>query len=545
MKITGAQAMVLALKKENVRTIFGYPGAAICPFYDALLDSGIEHILTRQEQGAAHAANGYSRASGKVGVCVATSGPGATNLLTGLATAYLDSIPLVAVTGQVDTSSIGKDVFQEVDITGACEPFIKYSYLIKNPKDLPRIFKEAFYIASTGRPGPVLIDVPSDIQKAELEFEFPGSINIRGYDPVYKIDEEAAQLMMKKLRDAKKPVICAGGGIISSGAKESLGSFAERFNIPVVTTLMGIGSIDRGHKLNLGMLGSHGVYTANYAIHHADCIIVAGARIGDRAMGKIKTIREDQQVIHIDIDAAEIGKNVPVNVPIVCDARAVFEYLLNNFDKSGIDTQRGWNKEIFAMKEEKKYDYSKLEGKGYIRPQIVLKEMSSMLGDNDIITTEVGQNQIWAANHVDISKDRKLLSSGGLGTMGYGFPCAIGAKAADRKRQVIDVAGDGSFQMSIQELATIAANGLAVKVLLLNNSKLGMVREVQAKAYAKRYCATCLDGNPDFMKLADAYGIAGKKIEDPGDVRDALSEMLSYQGPYILECVIDKDEDTL
>jgi acetolactate synthase-1/2/3 large subunit len=293
------------------------------------------------------------------------------------------------------------------------------------------------------------------------------------------------------------------------------------------------------------MLGSHGVFTANYAIHHADYIIVAGARIGDRAMGKIKTIREDQHVIHIDIDAAEIGKNVSVDVPIVCDAGAIFEYLLENFNGYGIDTQREWNKEVFAMKEEKKYDYSKLEGEGYIRPQLVLKELSSMLGEDDIITTEVGQNQIWAANHVDISKGRKLLSSGGLGTMGYGLPCAIGAKAADRARQVIDVAGDGSFQMSIQELATMAANGLAVKVLLLNNSKLGMVREVQAKAYAGRYCATCLDGNPDFMKLADAYDIQGKRIVSPKDVRDALLEMLACQGPYILECVIDKDEETL
>lgn len=545
MKVTGAQAIVQALKNENIKTIFGYPGAAICPFYDAILESGIEHILTRHEQGAGHAANGYSRVSGTTGVCVVTSGPGATNLLTGIATAYLDSIPIVAITGQVETTQIGKDVFQEVDIIGACEPFIKYSYLIRNVDDIPRVFKEAFYIAKTGRPGPVLIDVPADVQKTVADFDFSGDVDIRGYKPVFEIDRELLKTLSDEIDRAQRPVICAGGGIISSKAKKELKMFAEKYNIPVVTTLMGIGTLEKEHDLNLGMLGSHGVYTANYAIHHSDLIIVIGARIGDRAMGKIKSIKEDQIVAHIDIDAAEIGKNVTVKIPIVGDAKKVLSYLLEKFEADKEGYNREWNKKINDIKIEKVYDYSKLIDSNYIRPQLVLKELSALMGEDDIITTEVGQNQIWAANHIVINKNRKFLSSGGLGTMGYGLPCAIGAKAADRKRQVVDVSGDGSLQMSIQELATIAQSNIAVKVLLLNNSKLGMVREVQAKAYSKRYCATCLDGNPDFMKLADAYGIKSKRIDSPKDIIKGLQEMLGHDGPYILECIIDKDEDTL
>jgi acetolactate synthase I/II/III large subunit len=545
MRITGAKAMVLSLEKQNIDTVFGYPGAAICPFYDALFDSGINHILTRQEQGAAHAASGYSRISGRTGVCIATSGPGATNLLTGIATAYLDSIPLVAITGQVDTASIGKDVFQEVDITGACEPFIKYSYLIKNVYEIPRVFKEAFYIAGTGRPGPVLIDVPADIQKTEADIYFPESVSIRGYDPVFKTDYKAIEALVNEIRRSKRPVICAGGGIITSKAYGSLKKFAEKYNIPVVTTLMGIGSIGSGHPLHLGMLGSHGVYTANHAIHNADLIIVIGARIGDRAMGKVKSIRDDQCVAHIDIDPAEVGKNISVKIPIIGDARDVLEHILKYVKDDAADYDREWNEHISAIKNEKKYDYSKLLGSDHIRPQLVLKELSSMMGKDDIITTEVGQNQIWAANHIAINGNRKFLSSGGLGTMGYGLPCAIGAKTADRKRQVIDIAGDGSFQMSIQELATVSCNNLGVKVLLLNNSRLGMVREVQTKTYGKRYCATNLDGNPDFMKIAEAYGISSKRITSPEEVIGGLKEMLECRGPYILECIIDKDEDTL
>ena len=546
MKLTGAQAMVTALKKENISTVFGYPGAAICPFYDALLDSGIDHILTRHEQGAAHAANGYSRASGGVGVCVATSGPGATNLLTGIATAYLDSIPLIAITGQVETGAIGKDVFQEVDITGASEPFTKYSYLIKKAEDIPRIFKEAFYIASTGRPGPVLIDVPVDIQKHIIDAEFPDVVDIRGYKPGFELNEDIAAKIINALCKAKRPVICAGGGVITSNAKEKFTEFVEKLNIPVVTTLMGIGAMDKDHRLNLGMLGSHGVYTANYAINHADCIMVLGARIGDRAMGKIKTIRADQILIHIDIDDAEIGKNVPVDIPLVCDAKSILDYINKKYDAKPVPVENGlWCEDIAKIKAQKAYNYDDLKGSGHIRPQLLFKELSEMLGEDDIITTEVGQNQIWAANHIDISRKRKLLSSGGLGTMGYGLPCAMGAKASDRRRRVIEIAGDGSIQMSIAELATIAANDLAVKILLINNSKLGMVRELQAKLFEKRYCATCLEGNPDFMKIAEAYGIKSKRITMQDETQKALVEMLEHDGPFLLECVIDKDEETL
>ncbi|AEV70575.1 biosynthetic-type acetolactate synthase large subunit [Acetivibrio clariflavus] len=542
MKITGAQAIVKALENEGVEVIFGYPGAAICPFYDALIDSQIRHILTRHEQGAAHAANGYARASGKVGVCVVTSGPGATNLITGIATAYMDSIPIVAITGQVSSDLIGRDVFQEADITGATAPFVKHSYLVKNAKDLPRVIKEAFYIASTGRPGPVLIDVPVDIQNKEIEFDYPKSVDIRGYKPNLK----GHSLQIKRIADAiakaKKPVICAGGGIIRSGAAEELLTLAEKCRIPVTPTLMGIGALPSDHELNVGMLGTHGVYVANYAINNTDLLIILGARVGDRAMSKPNQIAKKAKIVHIDIDPAEIGKNIEVSIPVVGDLKQILNELNAVVSKGESDD---WVEELKKKKEEHSIKMNPDYNSDYVNPKYLLSVLTEVVDADTIVTTEVGQNQIWVANNFGVRRPGSFITSGGMGTMGYGLPAAVGAKVACPGSKVICIGGDGSFQMSMQELGTIKQNKIGVKVLIFNNYRLGMVRELQKNRHSGRYTQVFLDENPDFLAIFKAYGFEGQRISSNKDVKKALEKMLEDDNPYLLECIVDPEESTL
>lgn len=542
MRMTGAQAIIKALEIEKVDTIFGYPGAAICPFYDALLESDIKHILTRHEQGAAHAANGYARVTGKTGVCVATSGPGATNLITGIANAYMDSIPIVAITGQVSSELIGRDVFQEVDITGATEPFCKHNYLVKKVGDLPRVIKEAFHIASTGRPGPVLIDIPVDIQTREFNFEYPEEVDVKGYKPTYKGHSMQIKKVAEAVQKAKAPVICAGGGVIIANAAEELAEFAEKCGIPVVTTLMGIGSIPSTHELNLGMLGTHGVYAANYAVHNADLLIIVGARVADRAMGSASKIAEKAKIVHIDIDPAEIGKNIGTSIPVVGDVKHVLNEM-NSIVKKG-STEK-WVETVKKVKQEHPLKYKDEGDYKTVKPQYVLSVLSGMAGDNTFVATEVGQNQIWTANYYGFNKPRTFITSGGLGTMGYGLPAAVGVKLGSPESVVLAICGDGSFQMSMQELGTIKQNNLGIKIIIFNNSRLGMVRELQKNMYKCRYSQVFLDENPDFVKLVEAYGFQGERITSNSQVKDALNRMFSNDKPYLLECIVDPEEPTL
>ncbi len=537
MKLTGAQAIVKALELEGISTIFGYPGAAISPFYDALLDSNIKHVLTRNEQGAAHAASGYSRVTGKVGVCVSTSGPGATNLITGIATAYSDSIPLVAITGQVQLDLIGRDVFQEADITGATEPFCKHNYLVKDINQLPRIIKEAFHIAATGRPGPVVIDVPIDIQTQMIDFKYPKEIEIRGYKPNFKGHPQQIKRIAEAISQAKSPLVCAGGGVITAKASDILAKLAEKCGIPVVTTLMGIGAFPSDHSLNLGMLGSHGVYSANYAVNNTDLLILIGARVGDRALGTADKVAQKAKIIHIDIDPAEIGKNVSTTIPVVGDVKLVLEDLFE-IVQSGDTIQ--W---VSMIKELKEKNIKPIDNKtDNVNPRLLISNLSQKLDTEAIMTTEVGQNQIWAANNFIAKKPGAFITSGGLGTMGYGLPAAIGAKLGKPESTVVVVGGDGSFQMSMPELGTIKQEGIGIKILILNNSRLGMVRELQKNRHHGRYSQVFLDSNPDFVKLADAYGFKAERITSNTEIDSALERFLSDNKTYILECIVDSEE---
>lgn len=546
MKMSGAKAIVRALEDEGVTTIFGYPGAANAPIYDELQRSDIMHILTRQEQGAAHAASGYARATGKVGVCMATSGPGATNLITGIATAYMDSIPIVAITGQVSTEMIGRDVFQEVDITGATEPFCKHNYLVKDVKNLVKIIREAFYIAKTGRPGPVLIDIPIDIQIKEADYQFAAKIDIRGYKPTYEGHVLQLKKIAKALRESNYPVICAGGGVIASGATKELTELAEKIGIPVTTTLMGISSFPANHPLYLGMIGSHGVSTANQAVAKADLLIVMGARAGDRATGHTDKFARNAKIVHIDIDPAEIGKNLGTNIPVVGDVKTILgqlnKYIDSDYKQEWVETVSQWKNAALHTMSDTEQD----EGKQYVSPKYVLQMLSELTQGKAIVATEVGQNQIWAANHYKPSVPGSFLTSGGLGTMGYGLPAAIGAKIGKPDETVIAVAGDGSFQMNMQELATMKQWNVDVKMMLFNNGRLGMVRELQKKKYNGNYYAVHLqEGNPDFVKLASAYDITAEKITRNSDVIGALKRALDHTGSYLIEFSINPEESTL
>ena len=500
--ISGAEIMVKCLEQEGVEIVFGYPGAAICPFYDALLDSDIKHILVRQEQNSVHAASGYARSVSKPGVCVATSGPGATNMITGIATAYMDSIPIVAITGQVRSDLIGRDVFQEADITGACEPFVKHSYLVRDTEDLPRVFKEAFYIATTGRPGPVLIDVPIDIQSNKVKkFSYPKKAEIAGYKPTVEGHTRQIEKAAELIKSASRPVICAGGGVLTSGAKLKLVEFAMKTGIPVVSTMMGIGVMPTENKLYLGMLGSHGKRVANRAIHEADVIMICGARVGDRAVASPDQLSVRSSIIHIDIDPAEIGKNVEATIPIVGDMKSVISHLCDIIGDYHVphmweDTTERWKQELFRIPP--RFD-------GCVEPRSFVARLSEMLPNKSILVADVGQNQIWCANNFRI-KEGRFLTTGGMGTMGYSVPAAIGAKFARPDRQVVVVCGDGSFQMGMNELGTIAQNHLNVKIIIMRNDRLGMVRELQKNLYDGRYSGVFLDDEtPSFTKIAEAY----------------------------------------
>ena len=536
---TGARTLIEALQREGVDIIFGYPGGSVLPIYDELYDSSIRHVLVRHEQAAAHAADGYARASGRGGGCLATSGPGACNLVTGIATAYMDSVPVVALTGQVPTGMLGNDAFQESDITGITMPITKHNYLVKDADDLDCVVQEAFYIARTGRPGPVLIDLPKDVTNGPVTGgrAAPGGVSLRGYQPTYEGHVRQIDKALDLIAQAERPLIYAGGGVVHSGASAELLKFVEAAAIPVTTTLMALGAVPGDHPLNLGMLGMHGTQTANYAVTECDLLIAIGARFDDRVTGKIETFAPNAAIIHIDIDPAEIGKNKAVDVPIVGDVKAVLQTLLQRMQRRG-DTAR-WITRINTWRAQYPLRY---RDDDRLRPQYVIQELSDLLKGEAIIASEVGQNQMWTALYYCFRKPRTWLTSGGLGTMGYGFPAAIGAHFARPDLPVFDIAGDGSFQMNIQELGTVAHHTIPVKVVILNNMYLGMVRQWQELFYDRRYAYTELPP-VDFVKIAHAYGIEGIMVDEKEDVLEALQAALATDGPFVLDFRIEREEN--
>ena len=545
MKKTGSQIIVESLKKEGVDIIFNYPGGAVIPLFDELLHASFKQILVRHEQAAVHAADGYARATGKVGVVIVTSGPGATNTVTGIATAFMDSIPIVVLTGQVPTLLIGNDAFQEADIVGITRPCTKHNYLVKDVKDLARILKEAFYVARSGRPGPVLVDLPKDVLVNSAEFKYPEKVSIRGYQPTYEGHLGQVQRAVKLIMKSKKPVLYVGGGIISSNASKELIQVAEKLGIPVTMTLMGLGSFPGNHPLSLGMLGMHGTYWANMAVMESDLLIAVGSRFDDRVTGKIEAFAPQARIIHIDIDPTSISKNVRVDIPIVGDCKHVLSKIFSlleqedtNSFKAGMDK---WHHQIEKFKAIHNMRY---EQKEIIKPQYVIEKIFELTKGDAIIITEVGQNQMWTAQYFPFLKPRTLLTSGGLGTMGYGLPAAMGAQVAFPNKLVIDISGDGSFQMNSQELATIVQYHLPVKVAILNNGYLGMVRQWQEFFYGKRYASVSLEGvSPDFVKLAEAYGAMGLRATNPDEVVPTLKKAFSIPGPVIMDFEIDPGEN--
>ncbi|TCL57447.1 acetolactate synthase large subunit [Hydrogenispora ethanolica] len=539
VKNTGAEILLQCLQREGVEVIFGYPGGAVIPIYDALYDyPGIRNILVRHEQGAVHAADGYARSTGKIGVCLATSGPGATNLVTGIANAYMDSVPLVAITGQVATFLLGRDSFQESDITGITLPITKHNYLVRDVKELPRVIKEAFHIASTGRPGPVLIDLAKDVTTTKAKPEFPETIDLPGYKPNYVGNARQVKEAAEALAAAERPLLYVGGGAVISGAQAELLKLAELTETPVTTTLMGMTAFPSAHPLALGMIGMHGTAAANFAATEADLLIAVGARFDDRVTGRLDAFAPRAKVVHIDIDPAEIGKNIPVDIPIVGDCRMVLEMLTARLTarRHGpwLERIRGWQ-EQYPLR----YEPTGL------KPQQVIETISQLTGGEAIICTEVGQHQMWTAQFYRFTRPRSFVTSGGLGTMGFGFPAALGAQIGNPDRLVIDIAGDGSFQMNIQELGTAVASQIPVKVVILNNFYLGMVRQWQEFFQNRRYSATVLESNPDFVKIAEAYGAKGFLIDAPGQLRATLEEAFRTAGPVVVDCRVDREENVL
>lgn len=541
MEITGAQALLESLKNEGVDIIFGYPGGQVLPLYDAMYSfKEIKHILVRHEQGAAHMADGYARATGKVGVCVATSGPGATNLVTGIANAQMDSIPLIAITGQVSTALLGRDSFQEADITGITMPITKHNYLAKDVADLPRMVKEAFFIARTGRPGPVLIDIPKDVFTHKLKYKYPETIDLPSYKPKIEGHPKQISAAVKAIQAAKRPIIYAGGGVISAGASRELKELAEKCNLPVTTTLMGKGAFPETHELSLGMLGMHGTAYANYAVTECDLLIAVGARFDDRVTGHVAKFAPNARIIHIDVDPAEIGKNVRVDIPIVGDVQQVLKALN---DKVGAKEKHApWVEQIEEWKKKYPLAYKK---DGGLKPQYIIERIYELTKDRaTIITTEVGQNQMWSAQFYKFSRPRSWISSGGLGTMGFGFPAAIGAQFGRPEALVIDIAGDGSIQMNIQELTTAVNHKLPIKICVLNNSFLGMVRQWQELIYERHYSHTNLCNNPDLVKVAEAFGAVGLRATKPEEVGPTLEKAFAVNDrPVLIDFVIAKEEN--
>lgn len=549
MKLTGSQILLESLRLEGVEKVFGYPGGAVINIYDDLFDSPIQHILTRHEQAAVHAADGYARVTGDVGVVIATSGPGATNTVTGIATAYMDSIPMVVICGQVPTALIGNDAFQEADICGITRPCTKHNFLVQDIRDLPRMIKEAFFIARTGRPGPVLIDLPKDIQVASMKFNYPKSVKLRGYKPTVEGNERqigrAAQMMLK----AKRPVLYVGGGACLADVSPELLKLSEMLQAPVTTTLMAMSAFPGDHPQALGMLGMHGTYFANMSVTECDMLVTIGARFDDRVTGRIDAFANKAKIIQFDIDPTSIHKNVRVDLPVVGDLKNVLVCLLDQLQKqpqevaAHVEQTAGWRKEIAGWK--KKHPMSYRASKSEIKPQYVIEKISDLTADDAIITTEVGQHQMWAAQFFSFRQPRTFLTSGGLGTMGYGLPAALGAQVAFPGRQVIDISGDGSFQMNSQELATLVQYRLPVKIAILNNNFLGMVRQWQQLFFDRRYSQTCMELPIDFVKLAEAYGATGLRTDKVDEVEDVIKKALEVEGPVLMEFKVCREENVL
>ena len=532
--MNGAQAMVKCLENEGVEMVFGYPGVAICPFYDSLLDTDIKSVLIRTEQNAAHAASGLARVTGKVGVCAVTSGPGATNLITGIATAFADSIPLVCITGQVNSELIGSDVFQETDITGAAESFVKYSYLVKNAEDIPQIFKEAFYIANTGRKGPVLIDVPIDVQNAPVrKFKYPDSVSMRTYKPTVKGHIVQIKKVIAELEKAKRPVICAGGGVLLGDAQKLLREFSHRHKIPVVTTMMGIGAMQTEDPLYFGMVGNNGAPCANRAMNEADMIIMVGARVADRAVNQPEIITKNKVLVHMDVDPAEIGKNAGPTIPLVGDAKHIFSDMLEQ------ELDGDYSEWVVCLQEyEKTMTDTRKPDPAFVDPAEFVRRLSDKMEQDAVYVADVGQNQIWSCRNCKI-REGSFLTSGGMGTMGYSIPAAMGAKLGAPGRQVVAVCGDGSFQMSMMEFATMRQYQVPVKIVVIANHYLGMVREYQQNTYKGRYSVVELGGGPDLEKLAQAYGMDFIRLEAPDKMDEAIDAFLKDEDAVLMECVIN------
>ena len=534
--MTGAEAMIKCLEAEGINKVFGYPGVAIAPFYDGLYNSDIEHVLVRQEQSAGHAASGYARASGRPAVCVVTSGPGATNLITALATAHADSIPIVAISGQVSSKLLGRDVFQEADMRGATRSFVKHSYLVKDPDDIPRVFKEAFYIASTGRKGPVLIDIPMDVQGGSLrkEFKYPDKVVIRGYKPEIKINPVQLKRVVNMIDQAEKPLICAGGGVILSGGESVTREFAEKFNIPLVHTMMGMGVMPKNHPLKFGMLGNNGKPYANKAVGRADLLIVVGARIADRAIPKPEKLTK-RAVIHIDIDTAEIGKNMGPTVPLVGDLKEIFALMMDADIKRKSDE---WIAELDEIKrgtvDERVFSSEK------VNPNLLVQTLSEKMDDNAIYVADVGQNQLWSADNY-IMKEGRFMTTGGMGTMGYSIPAAIGAKMVYPDRQTVAVIGDGAFQMAMNELATMKNNNVDIKIVIMRNGYLGLVKEYQYYSYDEHYEGVNLHDWPKYDKIAEAYNIPYYTCSSNDELSDKLDSFLAEKGAALMVCDIDAE----
>ncbi len=530
----GADAIIKCLEEEGVKYVFGYPGVAICPFYNSILQSEIQTVLIRTEQNAAHAASGLARLTGRPGVCAVTSGPGATNVITGIATAFADSIPLVCITGQVHTDLLGSDSFQEADITGAVESFVKYSYLVKNVNDIPRIFKEAFHIANTGRKGPVLIDIPIDVQNAPLSrFQYPAEVNMRTYKPTVKGHAVQIKKVIRELERARRPIICVGGGVLLSGARDELRDFVEKYRIPVVSTMMGIGVMPTEHPLYFGMVGNHGKAYANRAMNESDLLIMAGARVADRAVSQPDLITRDKVLVHIDVDPAEIGKNAGPTIPLVGDVKHIFQDFAK--EEFGCEHEE-WLQTLAHYRET--LVAKRRPNPAYVDPAAFITRLSEKMAPDAVYVADVGQNQIWSCGY-HIVKEGRFLTSGGMGTMGYSIPAAMGAKLADRNRQVIAVCGDGSFQMSMMELATMRQYRIPVKIIVLKNGYLGMVREYQHYAYKDNYSVVDLSGSPMLDKIAAAYDMQYQLLENMDRAEEVLDAFLKEDASVLLECLID------
>ncbi|GEK58081.1 acetolactate synthase, large subunit, biosynthetic type [Marinococcus halophilus] len=538
-EMSGSSMLIQALARENVDTIFGYPGGAILPTYDEIYRTGIRHILSRHEQGAIHAAEGYARVSGKPGVCVVTSGPGATNVVTGIADAMIDSLPLVVVTGQVATSVIGTDAFQEADILGITMPITKHNFQARTVEDLPRIIREAFHIATTGRPGPVVIDLPKDVSIASGMFHYDDEPNLPGYQPTYTPNKLQIRKLAEAVTKAKRPVILSGAGILHAGASPELLEFVEQQQIPVASTLLGLGGFPGTHELALGMAGMHGTYAANMALHEADLLINIGARFDDRVTGNLEHFAPQATVAHIDVDPAEIGKIIETHIPVVGDAKEALR-LLNEVNPQPGESVR-WRMKVDEWQQEFPLWYK--EGSEYIKPQKLTELVYEKTNGEAIITTDVGQHQMWAAQYYKFDHPNAWVTSGGLGTMGFGFPAAIGAQFAEPDRQVVAILGDAGFQMTMQELSILQELNLPVKVLLVNNASLGMVRQWQQLFYEERYSNSLFPIQPDFVKMAEAYDIKGYKITDENEVAGVLEEAFNYNGPVVIDCRVHEEEN--